>query len=186
MSVPARRALAQLAQPDPRALFALFPPADDAPTFEIVPDAAVPPPYHELLVHKRHMTVTQETYHGDRVDVRILDRRHAGDFYARKILLALHGSGKVVQFGIPRIDLRYCSKAVREEILAGETPLGRILINHKVLRRIEPQAFYRVTPSPAMMDWFNLTEPRVTYGRLGIIHCDEKPAIEVLEIVTPE
>src|SRR5262249_8494588 len=107
-------------------------------------------------------------------------------YYARKILLTLHTSGKVVQFGIPRIDLRYCSKAVREEILAGETPLGRILIKHRVLRRIEPQAYYRVTPSPAMITWFGLTDQRITYGRLGIIFCDEQPAIEVLEIVAPE
>jgi chorismate-pyruvate lyase len=181
MSAPAR-----LITPDPRALFALFPPAADAPTFEIISGHAVPQPYDELLVHKRHMTVTQETYHGDRVDVRILERRLNGDYYARKILLALHRSGKIVQFGIPRIDLRYCSKAVREEILAGQTPLGRILIKHKVLRRIEPQAYFRVTPSAAMMEWFHLKEPRITYGRIGIIFCDEKPAIEVLEIVAPE
>ena len=139
-----------------------------------------------LLVHKRHMTVTQEAYHGDRVDVRILERRLLGDFYARKILLALHGSGEIVQFGIPRINLRFCSKAVREEILFGQTPLGRILINHKVLRRIEPTAYFRVIPSPAMMEWFKLDQPRITYGRMGIIYCDERPAIEVLEIVAPE
>lgn len=181
MNAPARLAL-----PDPRALLALFPPATDAPMCDYVPGHAVPSPYHQLLVHKRHMTVTQEAYHGDKVDVRILDRRHVGDFYARKILLTLHGSGKVVQFGIPRIDLGYCSKAVRAEILAGQTPLGRILINHKVLRRIEPTAYFRVTPGPAMMRWFNLDWPRITYGRLGIIYCDERPAIEVLEIVAPE
>jgi hypothetical protein len=132
------------------------------------------------------MTVTQEAYHGDQVDVRILERRLTGDFYARKILLALQGSGKIVQFGIPRINLRCCSKAVREEILFGQTPLGRILINHKVLRRLEPTAYFRVTPSPAMMTWFNLDQPCITYGRMGIIYCDEQPAIEVLEIVTPQ
>jgi hypothetical protein len=181
MSEPAQRA-----QPDPRTLFALFPPAADVPAFEYVSGVAVPQPYHKLLVHKRHMTVTQEAYHGDQVDVRILERRLIGDFYIRKILLALHQSGKIVQFGIPRINLRYCTKAVREEILFGQTPLGRILINHKVLRRIEPTAYFRVTPSPAMMTWFNLDQPRVTYGRMGIIYCDERPAIEVLEIVAPE
>lgn len=181
MSLPARIAL-----PDPRTLFALFPPATDTPVCDPVPADAVPQPYHKLLVHKRHMTVTQEAYHGDRVDVRILDRRVDGDIYARKILLALHTSGRVVQFGIPRINLRYCSKAVREEILFGQTPLGRILINHKVLRRIEPTAYFRVTPSPAMMGWFGLDRPRFTYGRMGIIYCDERPAIEVLEIVAPD
>jgi chorismate-pyruvate lyase len=182
MSLPAAR----LPCPDPHALFALFPPAADVPAFDRIPGDAVPQPYHKLLVHKRHMTVTQEAYHGDKVDVRILERRLIGDYYARKILLALHTTGKIVQFGIPRINLRYCTKAVREEILAGQTPLGRILINHKILRRIEPTAYFRVTPSAAMLSWFNLDWPRITYGRMGIIYCDERPAIEVLEIAAPE
>ncbi len=108
-----------------------------------------------------------------------------GDFYARKILLALHRSGSVVQFGIMRINLRYCSKPVRAEVLAGQTPLGRILINHRVLRRIEPTAYLRVVPSPAMMKWFGLDRPVPIYGRLAIIHCDDKPAVELLDIVAP-
>jgi hypothetical protein len=33
--------------------------------------------------------------------------------------------------------------------------------------------------------WFGLPEPQETYGRLGIIHCDHKPAIELLEIMAP-
>ncbi|HXG09707.1 MAG TPA: hypothetical protein VNK04_07950 [Gemmataceae bacterium] len=174
------------AGPDLRELFALFPPADDIPEYEFVPADAVPPPYHGLLVHEHHMTVTVEAYHGDLVDVKILDRRHVGDFYARKILLTLHRTGRVVQFGIVRINLRHCSEAVRREILAGQTPLGRILIRHNVLRRIEPTAYLRVIPGPAMMKWFGLDRPKPTYGRLAIIHCDGQPAVELLEIVAPE
>jgi hypothetical protein len=37
-----------------------------------------------------------------------------------------------------------------------------------------------------MMEWFALLQPRPTYGRLAYIHCDGKPAIELLEIVAPE
>jgi hypothetical protein len=36
-----------------------------------------------------------------------------------------------------------------------------------------------------MVQWFGLSEPRETYGRLALIHCDGKPAIELLEIVAP-
>jgi len=177
---------ARIAPLDARSLFALFPDAAELPGFEIISADEVPQPYHKLLVHKRHMTVTVEAHHGDLVDVRILDRRHVGNFYARKILLVTQKTGKVVQFGIVRINLSYCSKAVREEIVAGKTPVGRVLINHKVLRRIEPTAYLRVTPSAAMMGWFSLDQPLTTYGRTGIIFCDEHPAIEVLEIVAPE
>jgi hypothetical protein len=85
-----------------------------------------------------------------------------------------------------RIRLEFCSPPVRAAIISGQTPLGRILIEQNVLRRIEPTAFLRILPGPAMMDWFGLTESTATYGRLALIHCDNEPAIELLEIVAPE
>jgi hypothetical protein len=89
-------------------------------------------------------------------------------------------------FGLMRVNFRYCSDDVRERILAGQTPLGRVLIESGVLRRIEPTAFLRVIPGPAMVGWFGLDSPRPTYGRFALIHCDEQPAVELLEIVRPE
>ena len=168
-------------------LYTLFPlaPRELLPEYEFVAADKIPPPYPELLVHEHHMTVTVEKHHGGVVDVRILARRHTGDIYARKILLALHRTGRVVQFGIMKINLRYCNQQVREEIVAGQTPLGRILIQHNVLRRIEPAGFLRVIPDPAMMKWFGLDKPVPTYGRLAIIHCNDQPAVELLEIVAP-
>jgi chorismate-pyruvate lyase len=181
MNAPIRRG------PDLHTLTALFPPVgSEIPEFEFVPADEVPPPYHGLLVHEHHMTVTVEAYHHDLVDVRILARKQTADWYARKILLTLHKTGKVVQFGIMRIRLAYCDRAVRDEIVAGQTPLGRILIQHDVLRRIEPCAYLRVIPGSAMMAWFGLDRPLPTYGRLALIHCNEKPAVELLEIVAPE
>ena len=181
MSYPTR-----ITRPDPRTLYNLFPPADDMPEFELVPADEVPSPYRELLVHEHHMTVTVERHHGSLVDVRILERRQDNSAYARKILLARQSDGRVVQFGIMRVHLNYCSEAVRQEIVAGQTPLGRILIEHDVLRRIEPTAFLRVITSQAMMEWFGLDRPRLTYGRLAFIHCDDRSAVELLEIVAPE
>jgi chorismate-pyruvate lyase len=177
---------ANFAGPDLPSLFALFGPADDIPEYELVAAEEVLLPYHGLLVHEHHMTVTVEAYHGSLVDVRILARRRDGEAYARKILLVLQSTGSIVQFGIARVNLRYCSPAVRAEILAARTPLGRILIQHNVLRRIEPTAFLRILPGPAMMEWFGLKQRRPTYGRLAYIHCDGQPAIELLEIVAPE
>ncbi len=167
-------------------LLALFPTADDFTSVEAVAPEEVPAPYHGLLVHEHHMTVTVEAHHGDHVDVVIYNRRHDGPYYARRIFLALRDSRRVVQYGLVRINLRYCSPAVRAEIIAGETPLGRILINPDVLRRIEPTGFLRLGPGPARMSQFGLSEPKPTYGRLAYIHCDGQPAIELLEVVAPE
>ncbi|HWY86711.1 MAG TPA: hypothetical protein VNX28_08300 [Gemmataceae bacterium] len=172
--------------PDIQTLLALFPPSDYLRAWDFVSADQVPQPYHQLLVHEHHMTVTVESHHGSLVDVKILDRRQDQTNYARKILLVLQSTGKIVQFGIVRIRLEFCSPPVCEAIIAGQTPLGRILIEQNVLRRIEPTAFLRIIPGPAMMDWFGLTEPTPTYGRLALIHCDNEPAIELLEIVAPE
>jgi chorismate-pyruvate lyase len=172
--------------PDLRTLYATFPGAGEPPVCDEVPAAAVPPPYHRLLVHEHHMTVTVEAHHGRPVYLRVLRRHRAGPWYARMILLLPVGTDRVVQFGIMRINLDLCGTQVRREIVAENTPLGRILIKHNVLRRIEPTAFLRVTPNADLMTWFDLAEPRTTYGRLAIIHCDDKPAVELLEIVAPE
>jgi chorismate-pyruvate lyase len=172
--------------PDLRTVFALFAGPIDLPTYEEVAAAAVPEPYRTLLVHAHHMTVTVEAHHGGPVDVRVLQTHRHGPWYARKILLALRGTEQVVQFGIMRINLDLCSPAVRDAILREDTPLGRILIQHNVLRRIEPTAFLRVIPDKMMQDWFGLAQPQPTYGRLALIHYNHQPAVELLEIVTPE
>lgn len=172
-------------QPDLPALLSLFPPSELV-EYAFVSADAVPEPYHGLLVHEHHMTVTVERFHHDLVNVQILARRQDEDAYSRKILLSLQKTGRIVQFGIVRIHLNYCAPDVQAEIVAGQTPIGRILIEHDVLRRIEPTAFVRVVPGPNMMQWFGLRSPIPTFGRLAIIHCDEQPAVELLEIVAPE
>ena len=169
-------------KPDPHSLLGLFPPADYLRDWTEVPAAQVPEPYRSLLDHEHHMTVTVEAHHGDEVAVRVLEKHVAGESYARKILLALKRSGRVVQFGLVRIHFAYCNQEVRDEIVSERTPLGRVLIKHDVLRRIEPTAFVRVTPGPALVEWFGRDAP--TYGRFALIYCDGRPAIELLEIVT--
>src|SRR5262249_17334298 len=89
-------------------LLSLFPTADDFRSYEKITPEEMPSPYHELLVHEHHMTVTVEDYYGDRVDVVIHNRRHDGPYYARRIFLALQKSRRIVQYGLVRINLRYC------------------------------------------------------------------------------
>ncbi len=166
-------------------LYGPFPGSADRPDAAEVPAADVPDPYHRLLVHTHHMTVTVEEFYRAAVDVRVLGCRRAGDEYARKILLATRPAGRVVQFGLVRIDLGVCPDAVRAEILEGKTPLGRVLIRHDMLRRIEPVAFLRVGLSAEMAGWFGAAAGQVTYGRVGVIYTGDRPAVEVLEVLAP-
>ncbi len=166
-------------------LYALFPDGDDRPKlFAVTPDE-MPEPYRQLLVHTHHMTVTVEGFYGQPVNVTVLESIRDGESYGRKILLSLKETGEVVQFGIIEVDLAALSENVRNEIVAGETPLGRVLIRNDVLRSIQPVRFFRVLPCPKLCEWFGLAEPIITYGRLGIIFTGDRPAIGVLEILAP-
>lgn len=168
------------------ALLSLFPQGEpliaDA---EHVPSSQTPEPYKQMLVHDHHMTVTMESYHQSSVDVRVLDQRLDGDTYVRKILLLKSGTDEVVQFGIVRFNFQYVTDDVRSEILAGETPLGRVLINHNVLRHIDLGAILRITAGPELASLLQMPEGDVTYGRLATIFCNHRPAVDLLEISSP-
>jgi hypothetical protein len=172
--------------PNLTTLFGLFFDADQIPDCVPVPADDVPSPYRDLLVHTHHMTVTMEAFHNSRVTVQVLAVKQTPDWYARKILLRKQSDNAIVQFGIARVRLRFCSEAVQEKILEQKTPLGRILIEHNVLRRIEPMLHFCVPPQPVLEEWFGPAGAGLeTYGRMGVIHCDEQPAIEVIEISAP-
>jgi hypothetical protein len=166
-------------------LYGLFPDSPECPLAVRVPADAVPEPYHQLLVHTHHMTVTVERYYGAPVDVQVLACRIDKNEYARKILLYLQSTHAVVQFGLVRINLGVCPPAVKAEIVEGKTPLGRVLIRHDMLRRIEPAGYLRVTLCDTMAGWFGVPSGSETYGRLGVIYTGYTPAVEVLEILAP-
>ena len=167
-------------------LYRLFPDSPDRPDAVEVRADDVPEPYRTLLVHSEHMTVTVEEFYRSPVNVRVLDCRRDRDEYARKILLTLKkGDARAVQFGLVRIDLGVCPDAVRNAIVEGKTPLGRVLIENDMLRRVEPVAFLRVTLGREMAGWFGAPAGRETFGRLGVIYTGERPAVEVLEILAP-
>lgn len=152
---------------------------------EHIPSAVTPEPYKTMLVHDHHMTVAMETYHHCSVDVRVLDSNLDGTEYSRKIILLKHGTESPVQFGIVRFHLEYVTAEVRNEIIAGQTPLGRILINHNVLRHIDLGAILEITAGPALASHLQMPPGAITYGRLATIFCNQKPAVDLLEISAP-
>ena len=154
--------------------------------FEQVESQAVPSVYRKLLDHSNHMTVTVESHHADSVDVEVLRSDVVDGHYRREILLKTHVSQRVVQYGIVRIFTKYLSDKPRDEILRQRKPLGRVLIEHNVLREIELFDLLRVECGPVLSKYFGVEPGTITYGRTALIHCDHEPAIELLEVVRPE
>jgi chorismate-pyruvate lyase len=146
---------------------------------------ALPALYARLLAHTEHMTVTVEDFYQDTVTVTVLQSQSAEGFYQRKILLKKQRDGQVVQFGLVRIDLSCLPANIGQAIVEEKIPLGRVLIDHQILRRVEPTAFLQLTPGPNLMDWFGLSIPIPLYGRTGVIFCNDRPAIAMLEVLSP-
>lgn len=151
--------------------------------FSKVEAAQVVSPGQELLNHNSHMTVAVEQYHGCDVDVDVLEHRTDGDHYSRKILLRRQSDNGVVMYGIVRLLLSAVADAVREEIESRKIPLGRVLINHNVLREVQLLGLYQIECGLELAEAFGCNEGDVCFGRTAIIRCDGKPAIELLEIV---
>ena len=168
-----------------REMYEIFGADPDVPALEEVEPDEVPEPYYGLLVHEEHMTVTMEAFHECSVELRIIERSRSENLYARKIMLTSERMGQMVQFGIMRFNFDYCSDEVRDEIIEGITPLGRILIQHSLMRRIDVHSFVKVQCSDELTHLFDIDTPSETYGRIATIFCDEKPAVELLEISAP-
>ena len=73
---------------------------------------------------------------------------------------------------------------VRREIESRQTPLGRVLINHNVLRQVELVQLWRIMPGPDLRTQLAIpADVPTVYGRTALIHCNGQPAVELLEVV---
>lgn len=160
-------------------------PEENLPACDAIAPDEMPEPHRALLAHHNHMTVTLEDFIGAPVNVSVLTSRRSGNRYARKIMLTNSQTGKVVMCGIMRFNFAHCSDAVRDKILEERTPLGRILIEHGVMRRVTTHALLRITPNEEMKRAFGLHDDAPVYGRFATIFCDNEPAVDLLEITAP-
>lgn len=145
-----------------------------------------PSEYQRMLAHENHMTVTVEERHCCEVNVEVLASQLTESHYLRKIVLRRSSDQRVVQFGIVRLALHALQPVVRDEIMAQQTPLGRVLIQHNVLRQVQLNALWQVACGPELAELFQVPVGHATYGRTALIYCDGEPAVELLEIVAPE
>lgn len=140
--------------------------------------------FRSLLDHHGHMTLTLESHHKTPVEVEVLETQTTDTHYIRRILLRRSSDHRVVQFGIVRLCYAFIDDEVRREIEAQKTPLGRVLIDHNVLREVQLTQLWKVRPGPDLQRYLGVSDAEVIYGRTAMIYCNGEPAVELLEIVT--
>jgi len=144
---------------------------------------SLPEPQKKLLVHQGHMTIALGEHHRNPVELQVLDRRRWGEIYARRLVLTVPGNDFPVLFGIMRIDLTATPPEARDEILSETKPLGAILIDHGVLRRIESRHYLEIRPGQVLAERLGVAAEAPLYGRLATIYCGGMAAVELLEVV---
>lgn len=154
--------------------------------FEAVTGDEVPEPFNQLLNHHSHMTVTVEAFHASPVDVRVARTKTEPPWYAREITLVTQTAGKLVQYGIVRLNFEVLGKTAWRQIESQSKPLGRILIEQNVLRQVELCQLWRVRAGVSLARQLEIPEGTTVYGRTARIFCNGAPAIELLEIVVAD
>jgi chorismate-pyruvate lyase len=149
---------------------------------ELVVADQIPPEIRRMLVHGEHMTATLKRHYQQPVALRVLDHHTDGETYRRKILLTVDEGKRVVEFGIVRMKFAALDDAAREVVLSRETPLGEIFERFDVLTKVEPRGYLRFTSDTPIVQCFG-PATAAAYGRLGVIHCNGEPAVELLEVV---
>ena len=141
--------------------------------------AEVSEPARTLLDHDRHMTDAQERFHGGPVELRVLGVVSDGPNYAREILLS-RSNGRIVQYGIVRIDMAVIDTATAASIRRADTPLGRILAEAGMLCAVGGVQLVEFVPGPRLADHLG---PQPRFGRVADIRVAGVPAVELLEVV---
>jgi len=149
----------------------------------VVGPTDIPEPCRGLLVHREHMTVTLEAHFGEHVELRVLREQQEGDAYRRMILLTVPGRTGPIEFGLVRMNLAEIPKAARDEILKHRAPLGDVLVRHDVMRRVEPKWYFHFPASSGVVSFLENGPTVAAYGRIAVIHCNGRQAIELLEVV---
>ena len=93
--------------------------------------------------------------------------------YAREVLLSCGCSGKMVQYGIVRLNLTCLDDECRRDIESERIPLGRALIKHDVLRKVRLLSLWKIVPADVLQALFRLDGKETCYGRTALIYCNE-------------
>jgi len=156
------------------------------PPVKVMAGNTMPEPFRSLLDHEHHMTVTMEKHFAESVRVKVLSESIQGSNYSRILNLVGEKTGRIILFGAMRIRLDFLPHAAQQEILARKEPLGRILIRHEILRKLELVSLLAIDPFQGRLHWFERFDKNTYFGRLAKIHVGNQVAVEVFEVVSPE
>ena len=146
----------------------------------------MPEPYRRLLVHENDMTPTLESAYGERIHLRLLNRKVEGNVMLRQVVLVLDREERPVEFGAIRIQLRHLPSEAQRLVLEARLPLGRVLQDSFTQHRSRPVAYFEVTSDALIGTALDIAEGQQLYGRQNrLLMPSGEILAEVSEILPP-
>ncbi len=151
----------------------------------VVPEA-IPQPQRSLLVHDHDMTSTLARFHGEPIELRVLDCKLSRDHYRRHIVLETAHSRRPAEYGAIRVNLPLLTETARTEVLQARGPLGGILTAHGITFRCCPGAYFKILSNELINESLRLDEAKWLYGRCNCLSdAGGRTMAEVIEILPP-
>jgi chorismate-pyruvate lyase len=156
------------------------------PPFDVVEGHAVPPPYHDLLVHHGDMTSRLANFHEGKIVLEVLQREVTPESYRRQVVLRVEGSGLPVEYGAIEIFLEAFPESLRTQIVEGRLPLGGLLNAARFVYHSEPKAFIRLGADEVMRQLFEVQHATAFYGRCNeLVREDGELLARIVEVLRP-
>lgn len=157
-----------------------------APETRILAGVEMPEPYRQLLVHERDMTSTLESFHGGRIQLRVLGTAREGNRYRREVVLELEGSSKPVEFGATHLRLDALPPEAQRLVLEARRPFGAILRDLAIPYTSRPKAYFSVESDATMAAELRFTGLPTLFGRCNAISDPAGRVIgDIVEILPP-
>jgi chorismate-pyruvate lyase len=156
------------------------------PEHEVMEGAAVPEPYHRLLVHNGDMTSRLEAFWGGQIVLELLHCEHTASAYRREVVLHIEATDLPVEYGAIEIDLNAFDGELRQLILEHHLPLGGLLNRFGIRYRSKPKGFIKLGADTMMQRIFRLPEAREFYGRCNVLLDDnDRVLARIVEVLRP-
>lgn len=152
--------------------------------YDVVESSVVPDSFRYLLEHDSLMTIRLESFYNQKLDLKVLNSELLPDVrYQRKIALGVKSNSKefiVIAKAWILIDLKACPEDLKQKILEGKTPFGKILSSYGIRYRVTCYHILKIN------EWkeLDLGFPSPCYGRLAKIFLDDVHIVDVLEVVS--
>jgi len=145
---------------------------------------SMPEPYRSLLVHNDDMTPTLEASYGQRIHLRLLNRKVEDDVMLRQVVLVSDRDEQPVEFGAIRIQLKFLPLEARQFVLEGRLPLGRVLQDFRIRHDSRPAAYFQVRADALIGEALQTAGLQLLYGRRNrLLLTSGEVLAEVVEIL---